>query len=400
MRIALVAPADTKEDRPEAFAAEDSADEGAPIGQQPRRRAFQLTERVKELNCLYSLSKLADDREMQIGDFLQKTVEIIPDAWQHPEIACARITVGEDQFRTANFVDAPSRQEATVIASGDPVGRLEVGYIEERADCDEGPFLREERNLINAIAQRLGEIIERKTTEQQLLGYQEQLRTATEELVRAEERERRRIASNLHDQIGQTLASVKMRLSMLLESEPGPGFAVKALQDIQSLVDQTISDTRFLIFDLSPPIVYEFGLTSAFAWLAEETRERYALSVELEEQGQDRPINEETRVMLFRAARELLANVAKHAKAHAVRLSVQWRANEVRVSVEDDGVGFDVSRVRRRGVWDGGFGLFSIQERLERVGGRLEIDSQLGHGTHTTLKVPLNDDQSAAEGRL
>jgi signal transduction histidine kinase len=369
---------------------DDVSDE---IAAKLRRRAFQLAERVKELDCLYSLSKLADHREMQISDFLQRTVEMIPDAWQYPEIACARVTVDEEQLQTDNFVETAYRQEAVIIASGGAVGRVEVCYREERPECDEGPFLREERRLINAIAQQVGETIERKRTEQQLLGYRDQLRSLTEELVRAEERERRRIAEDLHDQIGQTLASVKMRLTMLLDSEPMPAPAAKALGGIRSLVEQAIGDTRFLIFDLSPPILYEFGLIAAFSWLVEETRQRYDLKVELVERGEDRPINVETRAMLFRAVRELIANAAKHARARTVRLSVDWRRREIRVRVEDDGVGFDVPRARRQGVREGAFGLFSIQERIEQFGGRFQIDSGLGEGTRTSLTVPLNGDE-------
>jgi signal transduction histidine kinase len=145
-----------------------------------------------------------------------------------------------------------------------------------------------------------------------------------------------------------------------------------------------------LIFDLSPPVLYEFGLTAAFAWLVEETRKRYELAVELKERGQDRPINVETRMMVFRATRELLTNAAKHANASKVQLTAEWLPGELCVCVEDDGVGFDAPRARRQGVWEGAFGLFSIQERIEQFGGRFEIDSRSGRGTRTTLTIPLD----------
>ncbi len=358
------------------------------IEEELRRRTRLLTERVKELNCLYSLSKLADSRDMQLGDFLQQTVIVIPEAWQYPEITCARIVLNEAQHVTGNFVETEWKQEAPIIMHGAPAGGLEVFYLEVRPQYDEGPFLQEERNLINIIAQRLGEIAERKWAEQRLLAYQERLRSLAEDLVLTEERERRRIACHLHDQIGQVLATVKIRLSLLLNSDPS-AFSARGLLDIQSLVDQAITDTRSLVFDLSPPVLYEFGLKAALEWLVEHALSQYGLQVELREQGQHRPVSEEIRVMLFRATRELIANVSRHASASIVRIFVVWSANEVCIRVEDDGIGFDVARARRKGAQDGSFGLFSIHERLGQLGGRVDIDSRPDRGTRAALTVPL-----------
>lgn len=141
-----------------------------------------------------------------------------------------------------------------------------------------------------------------------------------------------------------------------------------------------------MTFELSPPVLYELGLEAALEWLAEQFQKRHRIPCELKDDGRAKPLGDDVRAMLFRAANELLLNVAKHAHAHAARVSVRRLAQEVRVTVEDDGVGFDTSEARARSR---GFGLFNIRERLEQIGGHVEIKSGPGRGTRVTIAAPL-----------
>ena len=122
--------------------------------------AHDLGERVKELNCLYNISELVE-KQNTLEEIFQGTVELIPQGWQYPEITCACVTLEDQAFKTSNFRKTSWKQTCSITAYGQPVGTVEVGYLEEKPAAVGGPFLEEERNLINAIAERLGRIIER-----------------------------------------------------------------------------------------------------------------------------------------------------------------------------------------------------------------------------------------------
>ena len=133
-----------------------------------RERTEVLAERAKELNCLYSLSDLAQKRDVSLPQVLQTTAELLPSAWQYPEAACARITFEGQVFTTDDFRETRWSQASDIVVRGRPSGTVEVRYLDEKPQCEEGPFLDAERRLINAVAERLGHIIERRQAEQAL----------------------------------------------------------------------------------------------------------------------------------------------------------------------------------------------------------------------------------------
>jgi signal transduction histidine kinase len=204
-----------------------------------------------------------------------------------------------------------------------------------------------------------------------------------------EERERRRIATELHDRIGQLLVISKVKLGALREFEQSDEFT-GAVNEICDSLDQSIQNTRSLTFDLSSPILYELGFEAAVAeWLDEQIREKHGIETEFIDDGQPKPLDDDISVLLFRDVRELLINVVKHAQADKVKVAIRRIDNEIYVSVEDDGVGFNISEITSIATKTRGFGLFSIRERLEQLGGRLEIDSKPGCGTRVTVIAPL-----------
>ncbi len=350
-------------------------------------QARALAERLKELNCLYAISKVFDRKGLTLNDAVRRTIQVIPKAWQYPAIAGAQVVLEGRDFRTRKFLRGDWMQECPIIVQGIPVGTIAVSYSERRPEQDEGPFLKEERNLLNVIAQRLGDIIERKWSEQKLLRYQEALRSLATELALSEERERRAIAQALHDRIGQVLALINIKVGALLESASSKEL-VRALNEIRDLVSDSIAQTRSLTFDLSPPILYEPGFEAALEWLAERIQEQYGVEVELRRCGKEVPLDTEWRVTLFMAIRELLVNVGKHSKSKTAKVSLTKKNDRLMISVEDSGVGMDPAG--RLSVKPGteGFGLFSIRERLGFMGGRVEISSKRGHGTCVTLFAP------------
>jgi signal transduction histidine kinase len=128
-----------------------------------------LRERVKELNCLYGISRIFENKDASIDNVLQAVVDLIPPAWQYPEITCSRIKLKRKEFRTANFKETEWKQAQNIFVSGRQSGILEVYYLEKKPDCDEGPFLKEERNLLRVISERLGLTIEHHIADNNLV---------------------------------------------------------------------------------------------------------------------------------------------------------------------------------------------------------------------------------------
>ena len=267
----------------------------------------------------------------------------------------------------------------------------DVEYAMVRADGSEFPAEWGASVLNDASGRTVGfiavtkDITERREAEERLRDYRQQLRSLASRLSLVEERERRRLAADLHDRIGQTLAVINLKLGALREPASTEDLD-RQLGEIRAHVEQVIGDTRSLTFELSPPVLYELGLEAALEWLVEQFQKRHRIPCELKDDGRAKPLGDDVRAMLFRAASELLLNVAKHAHAHAVGVSVRRLAHEVRVTVEDDGVGFDPSGAGDRSR---GFGLFNIRERLEQIGGRVDIKSRPGRGTRVTMVAPL-----------
>ncbi len=238
------------------------------------------------------------------------------------------------------------------------------------------------------------EVTDLKQAEGRVSAYQDQLRSLASQLSIAEERERRSLAADLHDQVGQALAIIKLKLGLVRQHVADPD-AGPHLDEIRALLDEAISHTRSLTFDLSPPILYELGLEPALEWLAEQFQQKYGIPVQMHDDGQLKPLGDDVRGMLFRAVRELLINVAKHARAQNVALTVNRIEGSISIQVKDDGAGFDGRDSMQPAR---GFGLFNIRERLTAIGGRLGIESERGHGATITVVAPLTVDDVVSEG--
>ena len=231
------------------------------------------------------------------------------------------------------------------------------------------------------------DITERKQAEAKLLAYQEQLQALTSEMILIEERERRRIASELHDQIGQNLALCKLKVAAL-EKNPAADEAMKGeMATIRRLLECSIQDARSLIFDLSPPILYELGLKAALEWLVERIQEQYHVQVEFESRSGGPELDNDRQVILFQVIRELLVNVGKHAQASQAKVILSYEKPFLKIQVNDDGVGFDASQVFAPKEKSGGYGFFSMRERLNYLGGSLEIKSKPGKGSQIILTL-------------
>ncbi|MFQ6036742.1 MAG: sensor histidine kinase, partial [Sedimentisphaerales bacterium] len=170
----------------------------------------------------------------------------------------------------------------------------------------------------------------------------------------------------------------------------------KVLEEVCGSLGRAIADIRSLTFDLSSPILHELGFEAAVAaWLADPIEQKHGITTEFEDDRQAKPLDDDIGALLFRSVRELLFNVVKHANANKVKVSIRRIGSRIRISVEDNGVGFDPTEAASMAVGRAAFGLFSIRERLEELGGRLKIDSEPGHGCRVVMTAPIKHGQIA-----
>ena len=212
------------------------------------------------------------------------------------------------------------------------------------------------------------------------------------ELLAAEARERRQIAGDLHDDLGQNLAVVKLKLSAMTlpQEDEGSGDCRRCrleLKEIETMIDRFDQSLRSLSTQLSPPVLALYGLGPALQWLAEEMECTYGLCVRVH-LGEVASLDETTSSALYRIVRELLINIWKHADVSEaeVTLSTDAASGRVEVRVADAGVGFEVAQAMKPSAKHS-YGLFSIKQRIEFIGGALCVDSQAGKGTTVSLSL-------------
>lgn len=234
------------------------------------------------------------------------------------------------------------------------------------------------------------DITERKQAETKLLDYQHRLQSLAAQLSLAEERERHLIATDLHDHISQSLAICNIKLGTLLESSPSADLT-SGLNELRTLISQMIKETRSLSFSISSPLLYVFGLDAAVEQLAKDMQEQYGIIFEFEANKQRHALDDDVRVLLYRTVYELFNNILKHAKAHYVKVIMKQHGGYLRITIEDDGIGFDTAQLTDSMRRNKGLGLFSVRERLSYIGGKVDIESKPGTGTKITITAPLRE---------
>jgi len=233
------------------------------------------------------------------------------------------------------------------------------------------------------------EIVERKKTEAALRQSERQLRYLSSQLISAQERERRRVARELHEQLGQTLAALKLRLRFIGK------FLRKDQAELREEwennlkdIDQVIEDVRHLSRDLSPSILEDLGLSTALRRLVENLARNYNLKASFDMVEIDHLFSLEDQVIMYRIFQEALNNIRKHAQATNLSIAIKQKNSNIIFMVEDDGKGFNVEQVLTDDAVEKGLGLATMEERARMLGGSLDIQSQTDKGTRITLTIP------------
>jgi len=227
------------------------------------------------------------------------------------------------------------------------------------------------------------------TLEQRVIQRTSQLRALASQLSQAEQQERHRLSETLHDHLQQLLIAARLKIAGLADRLPDDALR-KTVAHAEELLEESIAESRSLGAELSPPILYEQGLAAGLEWLARHIGQKYGLAVETQADPKAEPAGEGVRVFLFQAVRELLLNVVEHAETnHAWVTMTLGSGSQVQIEVRDGGAGFDPASLKDREATAGGvFGLFSIRERLEALGGHLQTVAEPGKGTKMVMLAP------------
>lgn len=257
------------------------------------------------------------------------------------------------------------------------------GIFAQGVDLTERKQAKEELKSMN---ETLEERVKDRT--KSLLSYQDQLRSLASQLNKAEENQRQKLAAELHDNLGQLLAIGKMKVGLL----PKDKFSDETSEDLNELkevIDEALTYTRELMSELKPPPSINKDMREGVNWVVEKL-EKHGLEVTIDDDGLPKPLNDEIKTTVLQSVKELLFNVIKHTSEKEAKLSLKSKEDELLITVEDKGKGFYLKNGELKPGKEGGFGLFNIQERIDLLGGRVDIETKPGIGTKVMLYIPLD----------
>ena len=366
-----------------------------------------LRERVKELSCLYGIAQMAARPGISVDGFLQSRVGLLPPAWQYPEITVARITLDEHEYSTPGFDEADEKQTAAIVVGGVVRGMVEVAYVEEQPQCDEGPFLKEERNLIDGVAGQVALIVEHKQAEEEKSKLQDQLmhadRLATIGLL----------AAGVAHELNEPLASI-LGFSQLVRKCPGT--PPQALRDCEKIENASLHARevirKLLTFARQvPPQKKQVNLSQVVdegLFFFDTRCQKRGIEL-VRSFAPELPAITADPAQINQVLVNLVAN-ALHEMAEGGSLGVETRANasHVLLLVEDTGPGMSPEVLKKvftpffttKDVGKGtGLGLSVVHGIVTAHGGEIEVDSEVGVGTKFEIRFPIAGDEKAMQDK-
>ncbi len=304
--------------------------------------------------------------------------------------------LGQTDFEVANFSRDQAeyfvQKDREVIQSGQP----QFGIVETMSMADGSTLwletnklpIRDHAGNVTGVLGTWQDITERKRADEELNASHERLEILSRQLIEAQESERRHLARELHDEIGQALTGIKLNLKAL--QQPLPTVRARDLvKDTLDVVDQTLQQVRNLALDLRPSMLDDIGLVAALRWCLDRQSQRAGFVPHFAADSYASSASSEIETACFRIVQESLTNIARHANARNVCVELRQHDSELELLVQDDGVGFDVSAARNRAAHGASIGLLGMEERVQLVGGQIEIESSPSQGTTVHARIPL-----------
>lgn len=292
--------------------------------------------------------------------------------WVDMSTASVRDDDGKPLYLVTHVQDVTIRKQAGAVL------RMAKSELEQKVSERTSRLVEINLDLVK-------EMEKRKLVEEKLLLAQQNLRAMASEITLADERSRKNFAADLHDTVVQTLGAAKIK-AQLVQSQI-PKKARPLFDDFLDMLTRSLVQTRSIISEMSPPVLNELGLIPALEWLTEQFRKQHGINVRFESNKQNVSLAHDIKVFLFQATRELLMNIVKHAKASSALVKFSKNGKEVSIHVSDDGQGFGAEDAFRPEL-KGSYGLYSIRERLQHMGGELTIESMPGQGTTIHVIAP------------
>jgi signal transduction histidine kinase len=262
-----------------------------------------------------------------------------------------------------------------------------IGTLGITRDQQGNPYTHDDQLLLQNIADRAALSIRNAQLFRQVQGAREQLEALSRRLLEVQESERRALTTELHDRVGQNLTGLSIILQNLKESLYGEAAQnlVKRFDDAQTLVQDTTRHIRDIMAELYLPELEDHGLAAALETYAERAASRGSLNLVVDLPETPILLSSDVRIALFRAAQEAISNVLKHAEATQVEISLQREDGRLSLRIEDNGQGFESSAASQKETPS--WGLKIMRERIESIGGKVEIESELGEGTRVTFEI-------------
>jgi signal transduction histidine kinase len=287
------------------------------------------------------------------------------------------------------FISVPLRAKDTVL------GVLNVASRLPRH------FTKDDMHLLNAVGDQVGVAIEQAELYNRLRKGRERYQRLAQNILVAQEDERKRLARELHDETSQTLAGLALSLQALVEISETSSNLDEAFQNqlkkSQSLAVQVSTEVTRLIHELRPTLLDTLGLVPAIRRYAEDILRPIGMNVSMETVGEPLSLPPEVEVGLYRIAQGTIGNILKHSDAKNVMISLEYKENQLYMRIKDDGVGFDVSKLTGVDEKGRGSGVFGMKERVKLMGGSCSITSQPGQGTLISVRIPSTRSVEIAE---
>ncbi len=353
-----------------------------------QRLLHHLGERVKELTALHGTVRLLQDRAKPLEDLLSQIASLLPPAWQYPEVTAARIHVDGLVVTTPGFRETSWMQQSPLVTPTGRRGAVEVAYLREMPPESEGPFLAEERHLIDSLADSLSSYLTRREAEEQLREAHTQLQALSQQLMQVQEQERRTLAHDLHDEMGTALTALKMNLQTM-QRVSDTTQVNESLHDSLDILDTLLGRVRDLSLDLRPSLLDDLGLVPAIRWYVMRQAERAGIQVQVDAESFSRSLPVDASVVCFRIVQEAVTNVLRHAKATRLDVRLQDTESGFDLAVTDNGDGFSVTATMAEASDRRTLGLLGMRERARALGGTLTIQSAPNRGTQVRAHIPL-----------
>ncbi len=416
-----------------------------------QEKTHDLSERLKELRCLYGISDLIEEPGISLEKILEGAVKLILLAWQYPEITCARIILEGQEFRSSNFRETIWRQSSDIILEGNRIGTVDTYYLEERPESDEGPFLKEERSLINAITERLGRVVESKKAEDKIKQYQQHLEELVEERtakleetlkdLEKEVAERKKAEGLIKEQNerlkeldrmkSEFLSTAAHELRTLLTSILGfSEILLKRKLDEEKknkflkIINEESVSLSSLINDLLDLSRIESGIGFKIKKVPSEIKEVILENVDFFRAQTDKhtfKVNLPHDLVKIEADKNKINQVMENLISNAVKfspqggeitVSIEQSEEKAKISITDTGIGIpekDLSHVFEKfyraenasseAIGGTGLGLAIVKYIVESHAGKIWVESKLGKGSTFSFTLPIKSTQVRIEGK-